>query len=436
MNTSAAPTNHRILIGATDQSTHDRIRTNLVVGGGEEVEPDAFTVDSAYQGQEVLLRVQRALAESRPYAVVLLDARMPPGWDGVETILRLWDLDSDLQAVIFAGGDAPGAGEMAGEMADKILDKLGRTDRLFCLARPLDAVALRLTVVALTEKRHVSEQRRQELQGLKKWVGNAQRVLDVLQQSHHDLEAAHVAATSRATELTKMVQERTVEAIATRDMAVFAMAQLTESRDPETGEHLARMRAYTQMLAEHLAQEGPYTDQIDERFLEDLYRSSPLHDIGKVGIPDQILLKPGPLTPAELVVMRRHTTLGADALMRAAEQSEHGAFLEMAADIARCHHERFDGAGYPAGLAGERIPLAARIVALADVFDALTSVRIYKDAMDPSIAEQLILEQNGEHFDPAVVEAFRACYDRILVVHAANQPEQLEPAAGEFSTAP
>lgn len=429
MNSPPVAKNRSVLIVDGDQSVHDFIRQRLTQTSDRQSATTAasnqFTVDSAYQDQEALSCVRRAIAESRPYAVAFIDARATADGDCIDTVMRLWELDADLQVVICTSGNDL--------TADSILRRTGDTDRLFALGKPLDPLALQLTAFALVEKRHVREQRQQELHGLRKWVGNAQRVLDILQQSHQDLESAHRTATNRATELTEMVQQRTIEAIATRDMAVFAMAQLTESRDPETGEHLQRMRAYTQVLAEHLAHEGPYADQFDEQFLEDLYRSSPLHDIGKVGVPDKILLKPGPLTPDELVVMRQHTTLGADALLRAARQSEYGAFLELAAAIARSHHERFDGSGYPDGLKGEEIPLAARIVALADVFDALTSVRVYKDAMDPELAKQFILVQDGEHFDPVVVDAFRACYDKFLEVHAANQPPEPAVASSQHS---
>jgi PAS domain S-box-containing protein len=202
--------------------------------------------------------------------------------------------------------------------------------------------------------------------------------------------------------------------LATRDVSVFALAKLAESRDPETGEHLERMRTYSQLLAEHLSREGPYVDQIDENFLQDLFRSSPLHDIGKVAIPDAILLKPGRFTPEEFKVMQTHAAIGAETLESALRHSGDGGFLRMAAGIARWHHERFDGRGYPDGLAGLNIPLAARIVALADVYDALTSARVYKEGYDPRHARDMIIAASGTQFDPAVVDAFRVCYPDFL----------------------
>jgi putative two-component system response regulator len=215
-------------------------------------------------------------------------------------------------------------------------------------------------------------------------------------------------------ELEQLVAQRSDEILATRDVAVFALAKLTESRDPETGEHVERMREYCLILGERLSREGPYAGRIDRQFLDDLYRSAPLHDIGKVGIPDAILLKPGRLTGAEFEVMKTHATIGADALANAARQSHYGTFLRMAIEITRHHHERFDGSGYPEGLAGHEIPLAARIVTLADVFDALISRRVYKAAIAPEMARRMIEQESGCHFDPVIVAAFHACFDELL----------------------
>jgi putative two-component system response regulator len=231
-------------------------------------------------------------------------------------------------------------------------------------------------------------------------------------------------ARSSANRSLEALAARAAEIAATRDVAVFALAKLAESRDPETGEHLERLRSYSQILAEELRTHGPYHDKIDDRFLEDLYRSSPLHDIGKVGIPDAILRKPGRLSSAEFEIMKQHTTIGAEALEQAMHLTGCGGFLAMAVDIARYHHERFDGTGYPCGLKGLSIPLPARIVALADVYDALTSVRVYKEAYPPEQARSMILEQEGRHFDPAVVDAFRARFADFLEVRAASEGRQ------------
>lgn len=219
-----------------------------------------------------------------------------------------------------------------------------------------------------------------------------------------------------SSELERLVDARTATIQSTQDVAVFALARLADSRDPETGDHLVRMRFYSQLLAEHLSQHGPYTAEIDDKFLHDLYRSSPLHDIGKVGVHDAILLKPGSLTPEEYAQMQRHVEIGAATLAEAARLSPSGSFFDMATEIARYHHERWDGAGYPAGVSGLRIPLAARIVSLADVFDAISSDRVYRPAMPPEEVRRIIEEEEGKHFDPAVVDAFRACYDKFLTM--------------------
>ncbi len=192
----------------------------------------------------------------------------------------------------------------------------------------------------------------------------------------------------------------------TRDLAIFALARLAESRDPETGAHLDRVRSYCQILAERLRQRDDFPDQIDTNFIRLIYLTSPLHDIGKVAVPDFVLLKPGQLSDAEFAIMKTHTTVGAETLNDALRAYPNVAFLEMARDIALTHHERYDGTGYPNGLAGDAIPLVGRIVAVADVYDALTSKRVYKDAYTHDVARSLLIEGSGKHFDARIVNAF------------------------------
>ena len=158
--------------------------------------------------------------------------------------------------------------------------------------------------------------------------------------------------------------------IESRDVTIFSLAKLAESRDEETGAHVERMREYCRVIAEHLAQQEKFCDAIDGVFVQLIYASSPLHDVGKIGIPDRILLKPGPLTAAEVEIMKQHTVAGSMTLDFAIQTQPEARFLSMARDIARSHHERFDGGGYPDGLMGREIPLCARIVGLADVYDA------------------------------------------------------------------
>ncbi len=205
----------------------------------------------------------------------------------------------------------------------------------------------------------------------------------------------------------------------TRDVAIFAMAKLAESRDPETGEHLERMRNYSQIVAQHLATAGEFSHVIDEDFVRLIYLTSPLHDIGKVGIPDCVLLKPGRLSDREFEIMKTHTTIGADTLDAAVRKYPGVRYLRLAKDIASAHHERFDGSGYPAALSGGEIPLCGRIVALADVYDALTSKRTYKQAFTHEVARCMILEESGKHFDPDCVDAFIENEEKFLAVREA-----------------
>ncbi len=197
-----------------------------------------------------------------------------------------------------------------------------------------------------------------------------------------------------------------IASLETRDLAIFAMAKLAESRDPETGSHLERVRGYSRTLARDLADRGAFGGVLDESFVRLIWLASPLHDMGKVAIPDCVLLKPGRLDDREFEIMKTHSAEGASTLDSALEHYPEARFLRMARDVARSHHERFDGMGYPDGLAGDDIPLSARIFCVADVYDALVSRRVYKEAFTHDVARSIILEGASTQFDPKVVEAF------------------------------
>jgi len=200
----------------------------------------------------------------------------------------------------------------------------------------------------------------------------------------------------------------------TRDVAIFALAKLAESRDNDTGAHLERVQYYCRALSQWMATQDKFKGTIDHEFTGLMFQTSPLHDIGKVGIPDAILLKPGRLDPAEFEIMKTHTTIAARTLDAALEKFPGVAFLKMAKDIAESHHEKIDGTGYPYGLKGDDIPLPGRIMAVADVYDALVSKRVYKDALTHDATQAIIEEGRGKHFDPDVVDAFLAIGDKFL----------------------
>ena len=206
---------------------------------------------------------------------------------------------------------------------------------------------------------------------------------------------------------TRDLEARTLELEHSQDLTIFALGSIAETRDNETGNHIYRTSAYVEVMARQLATQAPWQDIMTTQDWEMIWKSAPLHDIGKVGIPDHILLKPGKLTAEEFDVMKRHPVLGRDAI-RSAEirvKSE-GSFLRVASEIAYGHHERWDGTGYPQGIAGTDIPLSARLMALADVYDALISKRVYKPAMPHANAVEIIREGRGSHFDPDVLDVF------------------------------
>ncbi len=209
-------------------------------------------------------------------------------------------------------------------------------------------------------------------------------------------------------ELEALARRRSAALLKTRDAVIFGLARLAESRDDETGHHLERIRQYVRVLACELSKRRP---ELTPEYIRLLELTSALHDVGKVGVPDAVLLKPGRLDPDEIELMRKHPLIGGECLLAIKQRLGDDDFLETACEIAFAHHEHWDGSGYPFGLKGEDIPLSARIVALADVYDALTTRRVYKEAFSHEQAREIIVAAAGKQFDPQVVEAFLARED-------------------------
>ncbi|CZF79367.1 Cyclic di-GMP phosphodiesterase response regulator RpfG [Grimontia celer] len=214
----------------------------------------------------------------------------------------------------------------------------------------------------------------------------------------------------------------------TRDATIVGLSTLAEVRDNETGAHILRTQHYVKALADVLKRQPKYSNYLTEETIDLLYKSAPLHDVGKVGIPDAILLKPGKLTDEEFTIMKTHAQLGADALSITEKSGDGIAFLRFAREIAATHHEKWDGSGYPRGLSGEEIPLSGRLMALADVYDALISKRVYKPAFSHEKAKEIILEGRCTHFDPAVVDAFLACEHTFVDIAQQYKDEDVKAA--------
>jgi putative two-component system response regulator len=205
------------------------------------------------------------------------------------------------------------------------------------------------------------------------------------------------------------VARRSRELAAIQDVTILAMASMAETRDNETGNHIQRTQQYVKVLAEHLRTHPRFASTLSDAYIATLFKSAPLHDIGKIGIPDRILLKPGRFEPHEFEIMKTHCKLGRDAIQQAEDRLGMSvAFLTVAKEIAYGHQEKWDGSGYPEGLSGDDIPVSARLMAVADVYDALISRRVYKDGMPHEQAEQIMRDGRGRHFDPDVLDAFVA----------------------------
>ena len=226
-------------------------------------------------------------------------------------------------------------------------------------------------------------------------------------KTHLQLKAGRDFLKDKNTYLESEVFRRTREVQAIQDVTIFTMASLAETRDNETGNHIRRTQHYVRALAIKLRDHPRFAGYFTDHVTDLLFKSAPLHDIGKVGIPDKILLKPGKLTPEEFEIMKTHTTLGRDAIEQAERQlGTPVEFLKLAKEIAYSHQEKWDGSGYPEGLTGDNIPVSARLMAVADVYDALISRRVYKPAFPHERAVEMIAEGRGKHFDPDITDAF------------------------------
>jgi putative two-component system response regulator len=336
---------------------------------------DGLACDEAGAGPEAV-----ALAEKSPYDLVLLDVDLP-GFSGEEVLRRLRQRPPSphLKVVMFSGA-------ANGDELSRIL--LAGADDF--LTKPFSMVQLRARVKAALR------------------LKDAQDRSDVLNRQLLTLN----------TDLEQTLEARDGELIRARNGLVLALAKLVEHRSAETGSHLMRLQRYCRVLAEEAATMPAFATIVDANFIRTLEDCAPLHDIGKAALPDHILNKPGPLDPSERMMMQAHTTIGADTLREVARKHPFATgFLHMAIDVARSHHERWDGTGYPDRLAGDRIPLAARVLAIADVYDALRSRRVYKPSLSHTTALMSITESSVGHFDPALLEAFRKIgdqFDRIF----------------------
>jgi len=319
--------------------------------------------------------------EAGRFDLVLLDIDMPK-LNGRETLQRIREHPTTPHLKVIM---------VSGRVSGDELAQLMRAGADDFLSKPFSAVQLRERVKA------------------------ALRLKDA--QDREDLTARRMRAMNR--ELEQTLTARNSDLAEARNALVLSLAELVTTRDSETGGHLQRLQHYCRCLCEAAAQSSTFAVSIDSEFISLLECCAPLHDIGKVGIPDNVLLKPGRFTPDERRIMETHTVIAADILQKVARQHNSAlGFLHMAIDVARHHHERYDGTGYPDRLAADQIPLAARIVAIADVYDALRSPRVYKTGMTHAEALDVIFGEVG-HFDPALLEVFRTrCSDEFERLYA------------------
>ncbi len=350
----------------------DLSQVSILIADDDEVNRDLLThrltrlgyrVSAAVDGLEAL-----TLLRQQTFSLLLLDIEMPK-LDGFQVLTEMKSDESlrDVPVVMVTAKDDL-------QSTVKCIE-LGADDHI---PKPFDPVLLKARVNSCIQKKQFFDEK----------------------------ERYRLALQKENTQLEYTVQQKVKELTATQLATIFAMSKLAESKDPETGAHLDRLREYCRKLAQDLGNSAEYGDQIDENYIDTIFAASPLHDVGKVGVPDGILLKPTGLDAEERLVIQNHCAIGAATLRAVHEQFPGNAFIQMGIDVAQSHHEKWDGSGYPEGLGGNAIPLAARILALGDYYDALTSKRCYKEAFSHAKSREMILEQRGKHFDPLVVDSF------------------------------
>jgi len=300
-----------------------------------------------------------------------------------------------------------------------------------CLRLKADPRTRNIPIMFLTARSNVEDEQHGLELGAADYIAKpiSPPILNARVRGQLRLKAAADFLRDKTEFLEHEVARRTREVIAIQEVTILGLAALAETRDTDTGNHLRRTQLYIAVLAKKMQTHPRFRKDLTQENIETICRSAPLHDIGKVGIPDRILLKPGRLDPDEFEIMKTHTTLGRDAL----EQAERSLgtdmeFLKTAKEIALCHQEKWDGSGYPQGLAGDAIPVSARLMAVADVYDALMSRRVYKDAMAHDNAARIIAEGRGRHFDPDLVDGFLEIQEEFLEIAGryADTPIELD----------
>jgi putative two-component system response regulator len=367
------------------------------------------------------------------------------------TVLIVDDTEANVDILVEALGedyeitvamDGPSALELAAEQApDIILLDIMMPDMdgyEVCRRLKADAATADIPIIFLTAMTEIESKTKGFKLGAVDYVTKPFELLEVKARlrTHLALRLAQLELSRQNEILEIKVQARTRELSLTQEATIEAMACLAECRDPETGGHIKRTKNYIKLLATQLQQQPRFADFLSDATIDLIYKSAPLHDIGKVGVRDDILLKAGKLTVEEFAEMKQHTVYGRDAIDLASQKLGENSFLALAKEIAHTHQEKWDGSGYPAGLAGDAIPISGRLMAIVDVYDALISRRVYKAPFTHQQAVTVILEGKSSHFDPDMVDAFmqvQESFRQIALEYADHEDERValgEPYTG------
>lgn len=424
MQTKLKTDNNRIIIVTDNEATrndYNNILFSSKAGGNPEplelaAFPDGhqprgvttfpeFSLDFAFDADQGVQKIEAAANEDLPYAVVFLDLQTQPEWNEVDTARQILNVDPQVQIVICSA--------FKGFTTERILENLGHAKNVVILHKPFEPTEVEMLAVSLTDNWRANDEHSRVTRCQSLSLSHASQMLDKTRQENSRLKNEKNELNLNRLELSNLLRKNWLVLNETEKCGLFALQSVMVARYPQLGREIPRLQAIAQILAERLSVQGPYKTEIEKKFLRDFFHSTPLCDVGKVGIPDSILNKKQILTRNERTLLQQHTVIGFEILNTALKRFPSGRFSYMAADIARHHHERWDGRGYPDGLSSNFIPLPARIVAVAGAFVCLTpeGPGTYQTNL-PKVKE--IIQMGSEtQFDPYIVDAFTSAFPDI-----------------------
>lgn len=416
--------NQRILILNDNQSTHGYYRKILstnkkslesitqkwrpldVEQPAEKItSPTEFNLEFSVRADEGIRKIERAVLDNNPFSVVFLDLQTPPGWGGIAAAKKIMEVDSYIQIVICSA--------FSGFSTDQILENVGHSKNVVILHKPFEPTEVEVLAVSLAQTWQAHDEYTRVTRCQSHTLSRASHLLEEIQQANQQLQSEKNDLNLSQIELSNLLEVTSNRLAETEKCGLFALQSVLVARHPEIGNQIPRVQAVAQRLAEQLALSGPYQSEIDDAYLDDFFQSTPLFDVGLVGIPDAVLEKKENLTESERLLFNQHTIIGYEILNTTTQRFPSSRFATMAYEIARHHHERWDGRGYPDRLSSNFIPLSARIVAVAIAFTSITDANRQTAKISEETVKEIMRMESGRQFDPYIVNAFLLAFPTI-----------------------